>query len=99
MVDMHHDMIKPREIREKMRGRVHPDSMKIIEKMAEDAIQSRMQIAQLATSLAICTGLLRDVQQYLGMNRPPPSDPVSDVKQLGLPEGSPTDVPTRGSDE
>lgn len=94
MVDMHHDMLKPREIRETLRG-MAPDRIKMLVKMQEDSIQTRMQMAQLATSLAIATNLLRDVMQVLGMNRTPPSDPIEDTRQLGLPEGSKTDEPTR----
>lgn len=84
MVDLHHDMLKPREIRETMRG-MAPDRIKVLLKMQEDSIQTRMMLAQAVTSLALATSLLKDIMQVLGMHQTAP-DPISEVKQLGLPD-------------
>lgn len=48
---LHYDMLKPREIRERLRGKIDPAIGKILVQLCEDNRQTRMQLAELTKVL------------------------------------------------
>ena len=45
---LHNDVIKPRDIREKLRGKIDPEVGKILVRLAEDQIETRMMVSEIA---------------------------------------------------
>jgi hypothetical protein len=78
----HYGMVKPRDIREKLRGKVDPQLGAILVQMCEDIRETRMMVVQVAKSMDQFTDVInsmmniteavkRNHEQRFGPLRPP----------------------------
>lgn len=97
MVALHHDMLKERDIREALRGKIDPAIGRILIRLCEDNRQTRMQLAEvvkllnqwsdtLNAMMHITERMKEGYEKQFGPMKPPSSDVVDAIKSLGGPE-------------
>lgn len=96
---LHHDMLKPREIREALRGKIDPAVGTILVRLCEDSRQTRMQLAEvmkllnqwadtLNAMMHITERMKAEYEKQFGPMKPPGTSIEDAIKSLGAPEAA-----------
>lgn len=94
-MDLHHDMLKPHNARTMLKDAgIDPRVGRVIIKMIEDGIQTRMMVAETIRQLDAAINVVNNVQNVMGVLKDRLSKAGDAVKQLRLPDGVSSEEPS-----